>query len=144
MNVPAMANTDDEYELLLVVDFVDDPIVARAYSPLSGATNQPSCGWRPGIGSEHLDRRLNPSAGWWIELAQPPNGGGCKGDSVNHVRPRSALTCSQGIGASPVAFISARASSAARISAMSSASSMRRSNSSGSITAAMRRPLRVR
>src|SRR5665647_552565 len=144
VDLAAVADAEDQDEESVVFDLVDDAVVAGPDSPLAGAANEPGCGWWSGFCSEQLKCCLDAAAYLWVELAELACGGRRQGDAVGHVRPRSALTCSHGIGVSPVACISARAAAAARMSAMSSASSRIWSRSSASMTAATRRPRRAK
>jgi hypothetical protein len=134
----------DEDQQPFVLDLVHDAVVAGADPPLTCAPYEPGCRRRSGLLGQQIERGLDAPPHLGVELAQLPRRHRRQGDAVGHANPRSALTCSQGIGASPVARISARACSAARMSAMSSASSRMRSRSSASMTAATRRPRRAR
>lgn len=40
VNISAVSNSKNEYDELGVVDFVDDSVVARAYSPLTSSTHE--------------------------------------------------------------------------------------------------------
>ena len=138
-----MAHSKHEHEHLCVADLIDDPVVPRSDPPFAGTTHELRRSGRPRVLGQEFEHALNPTADVRGELLQLPRRRGRELDPVGQLRPRSALTCSQGIGVSPVACISARAASAARMSAMSSASSRMRSRSSASMTAATRRPRRV-
>lgn len=135
---------EHEDEQFVVFDLVDDAVVAGADPPLARAADESGRSWWSRFDGQQIERGLEPSADLGVVFAQLAGRSRGQRDAVAHVRPRSALTCSHGIGASPVARISSRASSAARISAMSSASARIRSRSSASMTAATRRPRRAR
>ena len=138
--VPTVADLDHEHQQLLVVDLVDDPEISGTDAPLPCTADQPSGGRRPRVCGQQVDRRLHSSTARRIQLAQLTHRGRGQPDVVGHDSPRSALTCSQGTGSSADRRISARAASASRMSAMSSASAWSRSRSSAETTAATRRP----
>src|SRR5665647_689068 len=101
VDLAAVADAEDKDQESVVFDLVDDAVVAGADSPLPGAANKASCRWWSGFGSQKLKCSLDTSAHLGVELAELARGGGRQGYAVGHVRPRSALTCSHGIGASP-------------------------------------------
>ena len=113
---------EDEDEQMLVVYPIDDAVAAGSYSPLAGPADELGARWGPRVDRDQIDSSLDATSCLMVELPQLPGRGRGQCDLVAHANPRSALTSSQGIGASPVACISARACSAARMSAMSSAS----------------------
>lgn len=100
----------------VVLDLVDHAVVAGAHPPLSRSAHQPSRGRRARVVGQQLDRRLDAPPGRRVEPAELTRRCGRERDQVGHVRPRSALTCSQGIGSSPVSCLSLRAAAAARMS----------------------------
>jgi hypothetical protein len=59
---------DYDYEKHVIVDRVDDPIVAYAYPPCWTATQGPGS-WRAGILSKQRDRSLYSPGDLWIEFA---------------------------------------------------------------------------
>lgn len=131
---------DNEHRFVYLVDH---SVVVGSNAPFTSAADEQLGGRRTRIGGEQFDRRLQPPTRSRVEL---PQLAGChrrQSDRVRHTSPRSALTCSHGIGSAPVASSSARASAAARMSDMSSANSISLSRSSVSMTAAMRRPVGV-
>lgn len=74
VDVPAMAHHDNQDEQDLVLDLVDDPVVAGAQSPLALACDQLLGATGPRLLTEQLDGGLHPAACGGIELAQltPP------------------------------------------------------------------------
>ena len=126
------------------MNLVNDAVVTRSDPPFARATDELDRFGRPWLTGQEVDRCLNSTSGRRIELVQLPFSGWRDLHRVSHTRPRSAFTCPQGVGSIFVRRISSRDSSAARMSAMSSANSMRRSKSSTSMTAATRLPRRDR
>lgn len=139
-----MTDTENEYDQPVIVDLVDYSVVTGSHPPLARSSHELDRFRWAWLLCQKVDSGLQSASDLGIELAQLPQGRRGDLDRVAHTRPRSAFTSSQGVGSLCVRRISARDSSAARMSAMSSASSMRRSRSSASITAATRRPCRVR
>ena len=132
-----MSNRHDEDQENVVVDLVDDSVVASAHPQRPITTDQPGCPAGSRLLGQQLDGALHSSSRGGVELSQLPHRGGSELDPVRHVRPRSALTRSHGMAVSPPA-ISSRAALAAWRSARSSAASRSRLRSSASMTAAQR------
>jgi len=51
-----------ENEKVLVVDLVDDPVIAGPHAPLTAATNKPFCRSRTRISTKELNRSLDTPA----------------------------------------------------------------------------------
>ena len=66
--VSSMSDPEDEHNQLVVVDLVDDAVVARAHPPLAGPAYKLGCLGRSGVGRQQVDGCLNPTANLWIEL----------------------------------------------------------------------------
>ena len=127
VDVPAMADLDDEDHELPVGDLVDDPEVAGADTPLPRGTHQLACSGRPRVVSKEFDDGLHAATAHRIQLAQLPERRRGDPDLERHARPRSAFASAHGIGSDPGLRASpAGAASASRMSAMSSASPWRR------------------
>ena len=139
-----MPDSENQDEQSVVVDFVDDPVVACSHAPFTGASDELNRFGRARISCQEFDCGVYSAPDLWVEFAKLSFGGRSDRHRISHTRPRSALTCSHGVGSACVRRISSRDSSAARISAMSSANSISRSKSSASMTAATRRPRRER
>lgn len=82
----------DENEQHVVVDLVDDPVVAGAYSPVAVSADEFPGSARLGLGCQQFDRGLNAPLHGMLQLAQLSDGRNRNLDLVGHVRPRSALT----------------------------------------------------
>lgn len=82
---------DDHDQQDVVLDGVDDAVVAHAYPQRRAALQRTGGGW-PWVLCKKGDRSLDPTTGRWIDLAQRPHGGGSKLDAVvAQLKPRSAL-----------------------------------------------------
>jgi hypothetical protein len=56
-----VAHAKDEDNELVVVNLVDDPVVAGTDSPLARAADETTRGWRPGFDSEQINGGLDTS-----------------------------------------------------------------------------------
>ena len=74
VDLAAVAHAKDEDDELVVVNVVDDPVVAGTDPPLARATDEPGRGWWPGIDSEQLNGGLEASPHIRIELAELARG----------------------------------------------------------------------
>lgn len=121
VGIASMAKGNDHYEQHVLLDRVDDPVVADT-NPVAGTTAQRPGGWWPGIFSQKGDGTLDPGADAKVELAHRPEGGGANFDAVAaHAQPRSARTCSQGT-LSPTSAIAASNAATSSVSSMASRS----------------------
>ena len=120
VHVATVAEGDDDNEEHVVLDGVDDPVIADSHS-VTDSTFQRSRGGRSGVLRQQCDGSLDAGPDPRVDTAQCPDGRGSDLDPVAaQVQPRSALTCSQGM----LSPSSAReASKAAMSSASSKASS---------------------
>ena len=119
VHLAAVTDGKDEDYQDSVVDFVNDAVVTGAHAPLAMPSNEFLGASWAGLLSKQLNDSLNPALGAAVQLAQLTGGGRAELDLVGHASPRSALTSSQGMV--PYSAISARAASAASMSARSSA-----------------------
>jgi hypothetical protein len=118
-----MADRDDQNEKHIVMDCVQDAIVAYANAKLRSSAESPRYGW-PRILAEERNCSPNSRLDCGIQFRQRSPGCWPQFDSIAaHVHPKSALTSSQGIDGSFSAI-------AASIAATSSASSRAVINSS--------------
>ena len=119
VHLATVANGEDENYQDSVVDLVDDAVVAGAHAPLTVPSDKLlGASWAGLLGKQFNDS-LNPALSAAIQLTQLTGRRRAELDLVGHASPRSALTSSQGMV--PCFAISARASSAASMSARSSA-----------------------
>jgi len=125
--VATVADCEDENTQAVVLNFIDGAVVACSYPPFAGAPDELNRFGRSWIRCQEFYRGVNPPSNLGVTRAKLPLRGWRDVNQVGHTRPRSALTWSHGIGSTFVRRISSRESSAARISVMSSASSIRRS-----------------
>ena len=89
---------DEEY---IVMNLVENPIVASSHSPLSRSAHELGRGWRARIVGEKLDCRLKSTTHRRIELTELSSGDRRELNNIGHISPRSAFTSSHGIGATP-------------------------------------------
>jgi hypothetical protein len=102
VDVASVPNGHDQHEEPVVINFVDDAVIAGFVPPLAAATHQLSGGRRPWLVGKQVDGGLDASPGVRIQFAKLTGGGRGEGDPIRHAKPSSALTSSQGIGASPI------------------------------------------
>lgn len=117
----AMTGIDDDDRQHCVLDSIQNPAVAAAYSPFR-AGGKFLRRWRSSIFAKKLDHRLHAALCFWGKLSDCS---GCDGKDLNrvcHDSPRSRFTSPQGMGVSLRCSVSSHAASTARISASSSAS----------------------
>jgi hypothetical protein len=66
-----MPDSQDRDEQFIVLDLIDDAVIASAYSPLAGTTDESGCGRRPRIAGQQFDSCLQTSSDLRIKLAEP-------------------------------------------------------------------------
>ena len=94
------------------MNLVNDAVVTRSDPPFARATDELDRFGRPWLACQEVNRCLNSTSDLRIELAQFPFSGWCDLHRVGQTRPRSAFTCSQGVGSLFVRRISSRDSAA--------------------------------
>lgn len=86
-----MPQRHDDDEQHVIVDRVDDPVIADPYaetrSPLEGFR-----AWRPWVLPQQRDGTADPVAIVTINSLQCANCGRSQFDSIRHTQPRSTLT----------------------------------------------------
>lgn len=85
-----------QHEELVILDLVDDAVVAGAHSPLAGSADEWGHCRRSWIGAEQLERRRDTATDWRVALTQLAGRSRRQRDAIGHAKPRLALTCSQG------------------------------------------------
>ncbi len=109
VDVASVPKADDDDQQHVVLDGVDDAVIAHA-DPESGTALKCTCARRARVLGEQRDRTLNPTADLGVELAQSAYGGWAKLDAIGaHSQPRSALTCAQGMFGPSSAIASSKA-----------------------------------
>ena len=97
VDVASMAKPDDDHQQHVVLDRVDDPVVADPDTK-TRPTSQGACTRRARILGEQRDCTLDPTANLRVEVVHGADCRRTKLDAIRaHSQPRSALTCSQGI-----------------------------------------------
>lgn len=95
--VASMSEPHDDHHEHVVLDGVDDPVVADPDTK-TRPTLQRACPRGSRILGEQRDCALDPAANLRVELAQGADCRRAKLDAIRaHSQPRSALTCSQGM-----------------------------------------------
>src|SRR5665811_1578695 len=125
--VAAMPDPHDDDPQDVVLDRVDDPVVADADAQIAGSIFQGARTRRPWVHRQLQAGPPNPSTHLRTHLAQASLGCRQNLNGIGHVQPRSRMTCSQGMGSPP----SARAASTAATSSSSSNAFMSSSYRSG-------------
>jgi hypothetical protein len=72
IDLATMAETEDE---VLVMYFVDDPVVPGSYSPLAGPADELGASWGPRVGREQIDSGLYATSCRMVELPPLPGRG---------------------------------------------------------------------
>src|SRR5665647_522846 len=124
----------------VVLDRVDDSVVADADAQVAGSIFQSARARGPWVHRKLQDGPPNPSPHLRMHLAHLSFGSRQNLNGIGHVQPRSRMTCFQGMGSPP----SARAASTAAMSSSSSSASIISSYRSGLTITAAGCPLRSR
>ena len=74
LGLAVVTHAKEEDNELLVVDLVDDPVVAGTDPPLAQATDEPGRGWWSGFDSEQLNGGLDASPHIGVEPAKLARG----------------------------------------------------------------------
>ena len=123
VHVAPMSKPHDDHQQHLVLDCVDDSVIAYPDAKTGPALKR-TCTWRTRFLGEQRDCTLNPPANLRVELAQSAECRRTELDAIRaHSQPRSALTCSHGMfGPSSAVAVSKAATSSASSQAVISCS----------------------
>jgi len=117
-----MTERYDNHEEDIVVDSVDDAVIADAYPKSGSASQRSGCGWSWVMGKK-CDCPLNAGSDILVEFAQGSHRRWADSNAVGaHVQPRSTLTCSQGMFSAFSAIASSKASASSASSSDSKSS----------------------
>jgi hypothetical protein len=65
-----MPNGQDKDEQLIVLDVIDDAVIAGSCTPLAAATDESGCRWRSGIVGQQFDSCLQTPSDLRIKTAK--------------------------------------------------------------------------